>query len=92
MKASALSKLSRFSTEQSQDTVDPGTALATGRQRPHWLAMQSKIDDLRGKAEHCRWLGRQIDDPAIKKTLLDAAHDYGQEAFRLERKAKKSGR
>jgi hypothetical protein len=43
------------------------------------------VQGLREKAQHWRWLGRQIDDLGVRKTLLDAAHDYEQEAFALER-------
>ena len=45
------------------------------------------ISELRGHAEHWRELARQILDSAVKTTLLDAARDYEQEAFRLERNA-----
>ena len=45
------------------------------------------VSDLREKAEHWRELARQIFDSAVKTTLLDAANDFEQQAFRLERNA-----
>ena len=50
---------------------------------PHREAIQG----LREKAQQWRWLGRQIDDLGVRKTLLDAANDYEQEAFALERES-----
>ena len=49
--------------------------------------VKDPIGELREKAEHWRELARQILDSSVKSTLLDAANDYEQEAFRLERNA-----
>jgi hypothetical protein len=53
--------------------------------------MEAEADDLRQKADHCRFLARQILDPPMRKILLDAAAEFEQEAFELERKARRKG-
>lgn len=51
----------------------------------HFNGMQT-TQDFRGQALRCRWFARQVTDPTINQTLLDAANDYEQEAFELERR------
>jgi hypothetical protein len=59
------------------------TALATTIGSLHSIKMD-EINRLRSLAAKCRFLARQVEQPT-KKTLLDAANDYEQEAFALER-------
>ena len=65
------------------------TAVATQSAAGYFKTMvkDDPVSELRGKAEHWRELARQVLDSAVKKTLLEAANDYEQQAFRLERNA-----